>query len=163
MAQPAIAAPRAGCRAWQSRRNCSASPAQLGAWFACIGAVSVLIAAGFWWAGVPWVAPFAGLELLGVGVAFVCYARHAGDRESVGVNDGLVVVEVECGGVHERFECTRAALRMVPRRADAALVEFAAHGRTVALGRFVRPEHRTALAGELGRLVGWQGAQVSNH
>ena len=84
--------------AWHLRRNCSVTPRQLGALYASLCLVTVVISLWFWAIGAKMVLGFAGLELLLVGVAFLVYARHAVDGETVSLQDGSLIVERESGG-----------------------------------------------------------------
>jgi uncharacterized membrane protein len=139
--------------AWSLKRNCSVTPAQLGAVYAALCAVSAAIAGGFWWYGARLVAPFAGLELLGVGLAFLAYARHAADSERILLDGGRLVVEVESAGRRERIAFAGDRVRVEPQRGDGSLIELSAQGRSVAVGRHLRPELRAVLAAEIRRAL----------
>ncbi|WP_295857478.1 DUF2244 domain-containing protein [uncultured Xylophilus sp.] len=134
---------------WLLQRNCSVTPAQLGWLYASICVVSVGIAGFFWSLGAHLVAPFAGLELLAVGAAFLSYARHATDGERISLQDGRLVVERETAGRRERAEFRREWVRVEPKVGDGSLIQVSAQGRSVDVGRFVRPELRPALASEI--------------
>ena len=54
------------------------SPAGLAVAFAALAVITLAIGAGFAVIGAWFVLPFAGLEVLMLGVAFVTYARRAG-------------------------------------------------------------------------------------
>jgi uncharacterized membrane protein len=86
----------AGLR-WHLVRNCSITPRQLGALYGSLCFLSVVIGTGFWLQGAPLVAPFAVLELLVVGVAFLVYARHATDGERVRLDQGQLEVPAPMG------------------------------------------------------------------
>src|SRR5690606_31880073 len=62
---------------WFLRRNCSVTPTQLGWLYASLCAVTLAVAAAFWFRGAVLILPFAGVELAAVGIAFLAYARHA--------------------------------------------------------------------------------------
>ncbi len=78
---------------WLMKRNCSLSPRQVGWFYLSIFTVSLAIALFFAVQGSWLVLPFAGLDLLGLGIALLVYARHATDYERVSINDGVLVVE----------------------------------------------------------------------
>ena len=137
------------CVRWLLGRNCSLAPRQLLGFYASLCVVSLAIAALFWSRGAPLVLPFAGAELLAVGVAFVVYARHAADRESMVLRPGKLSVECRLGGRTEAAEFAAAWVRVEPRYGDRSLIEISGEGRHIAVGRFVRPELRRALADEL--------------
>ena len=99
--------------------------------------------------GATLVLPFAFLEMLMLGVAFFVYARHATDGERIVLEDGRLLVELECGGKLERSEFLRNWVRVEPGAYDKSLIELTGQGKTVRVGRFVRPELRPALAREI--------------
>ena len=134
---------------WFLKRNCSVTPAQLGWLYASICVVSLGIGTFFWLQGAKLIMPFAWLELAVVGVAFVVYARHATDGEKISLQDGRLVVELENAGRLERAEFQREWVRVEPKTGDHSLIEVSARGRSVEVGRYVRPELRPALAREI--------------
>ena len=134
---------------WVLRRNCSISPRQLGAFYFSLCALSLVIALGFAWQGAPVVLAFAGLELLLVGVALLVYARHACDGDTLTLAGQWLSVEQARG---PRTEHTRFRAQWVcvePSQADGSLIELSGEGRSVRVGRFVRPERRAELAREI--------------
>jgi uncharacterized membrane protein len=134
---------------WLLRRNCSVTPAQLLTLYASLCGVSVLIASYFWAHGARMVSLFAALELTAVGAAFLVYARHAVDRERIALSGAQLVVELEKGGRVERCEFDRSYVRVEPMADDRSLIELSGQGRTVQIGRFLRPEQRPLLAKEI--------------
>jgi len=134
---------------WFLKRNCSVTPSQLGWLYASLCVVSLGIGGAFWLQGATMVLPFAWLELLAVGLAFVLYARHATDGEKIVLQDGRLVVELENGGNYERAEFLPHQVRIEPQAGDRSLIEVSGQGRMVKVGRYVRPELRAALAREI--------------
>ena len=115
--------------------------------------VSLGIGLLFWMQGAGMVLAFAGLELLAVGLAFLVYARHASDGESISLEGSSLVVELETAGRKERAEFERHWVRIEPKAGDLSLIEVSARGRKMEIGRFVRPELRQVLAGEIRRAL----------
>jgi uncharacterized membrane protein len=111
--------------------------------------VSLLIGGVFWVQGATLVLPIAWLELTAVGVAFLVYARHASDGETIRLSDGQLVIEQENGGKLRRCAFRREWVRVEPGAADNSLIALSGQGRTVHIGRFVRPELRPVLAREI--------------
>lgn len=111
--------------------------------------VSMGIAIFFWMQGARMVMPFAWLELLAVGAAFVVYARHARDGEKIVLQGGQLVVELENGGRMRRAEFNRQWVRIEPKSGDGSLIEVSGQGQSVRVGRHLRPELRPALAREI--------------
>ena len=77
------------------------------------------------------------------------YARHATDGETIRLAGTQLVVELENGGKLQRSEFRRDWVRVEPGAADSSLIALSAQGRTVHVGRFVRPELRSVLAREI--------------
>lgn len=134
---------------WFLRRNCSVTPAQLGWSYLSLCVVSLGIGSMFWWQGARLIMPFVGLELVAVGFAFLVYARHAADGERISLEGARLVVEVENGGRLQRAEFNRQWVRVEPKIGDRSLIQVSAQGRSVEVGRYVRPELRPALASEI--------------
>jgi uncharacterized membrane protein len=134
---------------WFLKRNCSVTPVQLGWFYASLCAVSLGIALFFWFQGAVLVLPFAWVELAAVGLAFLAYARHASDGETISLRGRSLVVELESAGRRERAEFNRNWVRVEPSAADCSLIELSGQGRRVNVGRFVRPELRPQLAQEI--------------
>lgn len=131
---------------WRLKRHSWLSPAQLG-WFyvslclACLG-----IAALLWSQNASAVMTFA---LLAVGAAFVVYSRHAGDAEKIVLHGGQLVIELETAGRTQRAAFNREWVRIEPKDGDGSLIEVSGQGRSVRVGRHVRPELRPLLAREI--------------
>ena len=134
---------------WFLRRNCSVKPWQLIWLYVSLCAVSLGIGMFFWFLGATLVVPFAILELLAVGFAFVVYARHAADGEHISLRDGQLVVELESAGKLECAEFPREWVRVEPRAGNGSLIELSGRGKTIRVGRFIRPELRPLLANEI--------------
>lgn len=134
---------------WLLKRHCSLTPAQLGWFYLSLCLVSLSIAGFFWLQGADLVMPFAMMELLAVGAAFVLYSRHAGDAEKIVLQGGQLVIELETAGRTERAEFNREWVRVEPKDGDGSLIEVSGQGRSVRVGRHVRPELRPLLAREI--------------
>lgn len=134
---------------WLIKRNCSVTPAQLLRLYLSLCVVSLGIALWFWVQGARMILPFAWLELMAVGIAFLVYARHARDGEKIVLAGSRLVVEFEHGGRSERAEFARQWVRVEPRAGDGSLIEVSGQGRSVVVGRHLRPELRPALAREI--------------
>jgi len=134
---------------WRLARNCSVTPAQLGWLYLALCVVILAIASAFWMLGARLVMPFAWLEILAVGIAFVIYGRHAADGERISLQGSRLVVELETAGKLERAEFDRSRVRVEPKTGNRSLIMLSAQGRSVEVGRFVRPEQRPVLASEI--------------
>jgi uncharacterized membrane protein len=138
---------------WRLRRNCSVTPAQLGWLYLSLCALSLGIGVFFWLQGATLVLAFAGLELALVGLAFLAYARHATDGELISLQGASLVVECESAGRRERAEFARQWVRVEPKSGDHSLIELSGQGRSIEVGRFVRPELRQDLAREIRKAL----------
>ena len=134
---------------WEMKRNCSITPRELVVVYLSLCAVSLTIAAGFWWVGAPTVMAFAGLELLLLGAAMLVYARHATDCETITLAGRELAIEHRCGQGVERASFRAEWVRVEPASDDGSLVEVSGEGRHARVGRYVRPEWRAQLAQEL--------------
>lgn len=139
------------------RPNRSLSGRQLRLVFAgvatiCLGIASAFAALGLW----P-VLPFAGAEIIVVGVGFYLSARSGQESEVVSVAGARVAVEKNRRRLHERTEMQRAwaqirLLRPKIRWYPTQLV-IRSHGKAVELGGFLNDEERRQLAGKLERAI----------
>lgn len=134
---------------WFLPCNCAVTPAQLGWFYLSLCVVSLGIGSVFWFLGAVLILWFAGVELLAVGAAFLLYARHATDGERIYLQDERLVIELENAGKFERAEFRREWVRVEPRVGDGSLIEVSGQGRSINVGRFVRPELRPVLAKEI--------------
>jgi uncharacterized membrane protein len=131
-----------------------------------IGVAPLSVALGFALAGLWPVVPFAGLELLAVGLCFYHCARRAGECEIVTVREGEIVVEkgrkrAEVKWSFNRYWAAIALDDSAGSRHPSRLF-IRAHAGGVEIGRFLVEQERVALAGELRKLVG-RGTAASAH
>jgi uncharacterized membrane protein len=145
--------PADGSLRWELRRNCSVTPRQLLAAYLMLCTVSLSIAAAFWWLGAPYVLAFAAVEQVALMAALLAWARHAGDRETLTLSGGELVVEQRFGANTERTAFRAEWLSVEPAVAQGSMVELAGQGRRVRVGRHLRPELRAGLARELRRAL----------
>lgn len=121
----------------------------MGLLYVSLCVISLGIGAAFWLQGATMVLPFAWLELVAVGVAFLVYARHASDGERIFLAGPQLVVELENAGRLQRTEFRREWVRVEPCADDSSLIELSGNGRRINVGRFIRPELRPELAREI--------------
>ena len=76
------------------KRNCSISPFGLLWAYGLIAVVTIGIAAAFAALGAWVILPFAGIEVLTLGIAFALNGRHLGDYERIELDEGSLKVEV---------------------------------------------------------------------
>ncbi len=130
------------------KRNCSMSPAALAGVFAALALMVLAIGAGFALAGAWLVLPFAGLEVLLLGAAFVLYARRAADYERIELEAGRLEVEVAEGERTARysFNCGMDGARVFVEEGRVVLRDAKEE---LEIGRHLAAEARAELAAEL--------------
>jgi uncharacterized membrane protein len=118
----------------------------------CLGIASAFAALGMW----P-VLPFAGAEVIVVGIGFYLSARAGQETEVVSVGANKVAVEKGHRRVRERFELQRAwaQIRLLrPRiRWYPSRLVIRSHGKAVELGGFLNEDERRQLADKLQRAI----------
>ena len=129
---------------WQLARNGLAERERM--WQGTLLLAMVLL---FWMVGNRWDMPLDWLAAVAAGAVFVRYGRHAADGDRIWLQGSRLVVERETAGRLERAEFDRSRVRVEPKTADRSLIRLSAQGRSVDVGRFVRPELRQALASEI--------------
>jgi len=107
----------------------------------------------FWLQGATLVLAFAGLELALVGVAFFGLRQTCHRCELISLQGASLVVECESAGRRERAEFARQWVRVEPKSGDHSLIELSGQGRSIEVGRFVRPELRQDLAREIRKAL----------
>lgn len=128
------------------KRNCSISPAGLAGVFVALAAVVLAIGTAFALAGAWLILPFAGLEVLLLGVAYVLYARRAGDYERIELEGGRLTVEVAEAQTMSRYEMEARRARVV---VEEERVVLRGAKQELELGRHLDAERRVEFAAEL--------------
>jgi uncharacterized membrane protein len=134
---------------WRMARHTSFAPGRLLRIFAALCLFSLGIGVAFWGLGAPAVLPLAGAELLLLGTAFWVWSRHAGDAETLTLAERELRVEHRCGRQVERGAFRAEWVRVEPVHGEGSLLELTGQGQRMRVGRYIRPELRTALAREL--------------
>ena len=138
---------------WQIRRNCSITPHQMLGAYGLLCTVSLAVALSLWLTGAPMVLAFTGFELMLLGAAMLVFARHAGDGETLTLVGRALLVEQAVGPKVQRAAFNADWLTVEPAAGQNSLVELAGQGRTLRVGRFLRPELRADFARELRRAL----------
>jgi uncharacterized membrane protein len=140
-----------GARAlqWVLQRNCSITPRQLGAVYLSLCVLAATISAGFWWQGARLVTAFASVEIFLVGLALLAYARHASDRDVLTLAGRRLAVEQLRGTRLQRAHFNAEWITVEPAAGQGSLVALTERGQLICVGRFLRPEMRSAFAQEL--------------
>ncbi|MFM1987055.1 MAG: hypothetical protein RJA99_12 [Pseudomonadota bacterium] len=149
MQHPWIHVASAQQQEWLLKRNCSLAPRQLAAIFGALAAVSLSIAAVFATRGAWLVLPFACIEVLALGAAFVVYARHAADYERIVLCRDCLLVETCRGDRLRREQCAPAWTRVEYSGTRRELIGLVVAGRRIEVGRYVPESERRDLAAQL--------------
>lgn len=151
----ALEVTRAGLDSWRCelRPNRSQSWAETKRFFYVLAAVSGLIAGGFAWHGLWWVAPFSGLEVIALGVGLYCCSRATYRWQVILVGADRVVV-VRSGGRRDDFQRPWARTRWRADGSASGVLQVGSHGRFVDVGEFLAVAERRRLAQTLGRALG---------
>lgn len=137
-------------RHWTLKRNCSLTPRQSLALYALLCAASLGIAFVFLLQGVWMVFAFALVEMTAVGLAFLHYARHALDVETIALTDQCLLIERIDAGRREEIRLDPAWLRVLPPEPRTRkLIHLESHGAQVAIGAYVSEAVRGQVALEL--------------
>jgi len=135
-----------------ARRNNSLSSGSRRFVLGSLAAVVLAISFGFALNGAWLILPFAGLELLAVGLAFHCMAQHTGDYECMTVHDDQVVIERRERGSVSRSEFNRHWAQLIisePRGMKRGRLVLRSHGKEVEFGKFLTDEQLAATARRL--------------
>ena len=119
----------------------------------CLGIGIAFALHGYWT-----VLPFAGFEVIVLGIALYLCLLRSQIREVVTVNAETVVVEKGRRQPRERWECPRAWARVALEPSSIAWypmrLTIAFQGRRVEIGQFLSDEERSVLADELQQMIG---------
>ena len=149
-----------GAWVWMMRKNCSASPSQVLAFYGSVSALSLVFAVVFAMRGLWMVLPFSIIESAVLGVALLYYAKHALDRECVRLHRGRLVVEVVIAEKIMRYEFDAAHARLEWDR-EHDLVWLCSPSQRLRIGKHLTLGLRRRFAHELGALINQQRSTVA--
>jgi uncharacterized membrane protein len=148
--------PDSGCSVLVRPNRALTWPQVRAVYLGIVGTATV-IAIGFALQGFWPVLPFAGAEVLGLGVAFYVCALRGDFSEVVHVGTSTVAVEKGRRVPEQQWEFPRPWARvklLQPRvRWYPSRLLLGSHGRHVELGSFLNEEERRHLAGHLRRTI----------
>jgi uncharacterized membrane protein len=140
-----------------ARRNNSLSSAGRNLVVGSLAAISLVISLAFALQGAWMILPFAGLEVLLVFLAFRCIERHAGDFESLSIQDDRVLIVRRDRGEVSRHEFNRYWAQVVLQpghRGREVVLALRSHGRQVEFGRHLTEAQRCTMAGVIRAELG---------
>ncbi len=109
----------------------------------------MLVAVFFTLQGAWYVLGFAILEMLGLGLAFFQFARHATDREHIALIDNYLLVELIQAEHSRQFRLDPRWTCVEPPDAQHELITLESRGMRVEVGRFLMDRKRRDFAREL--------------
>jgi uncharacterized membrane protein len=123
---------------------------------AALALLSLAVGGFFWSQGATLVLPFAVIEVVALAVAVFVFAKHATDAERISLVGGALLVEREVGGKLDRVAFASEWVRIEAWEPRQSLVSLSGQGRSVSVGRHLRPDLRPLLAKEIRQaLRGW--------
>jgi len=128
------------------KRNCSISPSGLACVFFALAVVVLAIGTGFAMVGAWLILPFAGLEVVLLGGAFVLQARHATDYERIALERDRLKVEVAEGRRLARYELDASRVRV---EVEGSRVMVRGARESLELGRYLDDASRKVFGAEL--------------
>jgi uncharacterized membrane protein len=134
---------------WQMRRNCALTPKQLLQFYIALVCLSLIVATGFWLAGV-WMIPiFTGIELTAVTIGFLIYCRHALDCESIEVDGKRLIVKKFIGYKEKVYEFNTQWVKIEQPIEGAKTFYICQSDLRLEIGQFLRYEQQLALIAQV--------------
>jgi uncharacterized membrane protein len=141
-------------RRWQMRRNCALTPKQLLQFYIALVCLSLIVATGFFLAGI-WMIPiFTAIELSAVTIGFFVYCRHALDSETIEIDGKRLLVKKFIGYREALYEFNAQWARIEQPQEDAKTFYISQSDLRVELGQFIRPEQQLALIKQIRACLG---------
>ncbi len=139
------------------RPNCSLSWRDAVRFYLGMVLVSFSIAIAFALKGAWLILPFAGLEMLALGIALYVVARRAKDWQEISIEGDRVDVIARAAGQQQRQSFQRAWVRVIhehaPIKGHPSRLCLRSHGRSVEVGRCLTEDEKCFLAEQLNRAV----------
>lgn len=139
---------------WQMRRNCALTPKQLLRFYIALVCLSLIVAIGFFLAGV-WMIPiFTSLELMAVTLGFLIYCRHALDCESIEIEGKRLLIKKFIGYKETLYEFNAQWAKIEPPIEGSKVFHISQSSLRVELGQFLRVEQQLALITQVRAYLG---------
>ena len=122
-----------------------------------VSGVTISIAFSFFTQGLTLILPFAGLELLALGVVLYISAWRSNIKEVVNVNEEKIRIEIGRNVPKEIYELDKAWANIVLERSwnnwYPSRLLLRSHGRQLEIGKFLNEQERQCLAIELNKAI----------
>lgn len=139
------------------RPNCSLPWRDVVRFYLGMVVVSLGIAIAFALKGAWLILPFAGLEMLVLGIALYTVSRRASDWQEISISGDRISITGRNTGPEQAQTFQRAWARVVleaaPVRGHPSRLSIRSHGRSVEVGRCLNEEEKRHLAEQLQRAV----------
>ena len=139
---------------WQMRRNCALTPKQLFSFYIVLVCLSLIVATGFFVAGVWVISIFTALEISAVTIGFLIYCRHALDCETIEIEDKRLLVKKYIGHKETLYEFNTQWAKIEPPIQGSKIFKISQADLQVELGQFIRHEQQLALIAQLRACLG---------
>ena len=122
-----------------------------------ISGVTISIAFGFFTQGLTLILPFAGLELLALGVVLYISAWRSNIKEVVNVTEEKIRIEIGRNAPEKTYELDKAWAKVVLERSwnnwYPSRLLLRSHGRQFEIGKFLNEQERQCLGAELKKVI----------
>lgn len=122
-----------------------------------ISGVTISIAFGFFTQGLTLILPFAGLELLALGVVLYISAWRSNIKEVVNVAEEKIRIEIGRNGPEKTYELDKTWAKVVLERSwnnwYPSRLLLRSHGRQIEIGKFLNEQERQCLGAELKKVI----------
>jgi uncharacterized membrane protein len=139
------------------RPNCSLPWRDAVRFYLGMVVVTFGIAIAFALKGAWLILPFAGLEMLVLGIALYVVARRATNWQEISINGDRVNIVERDSGQEQTQSFQRAWVRVIhesaPIKGHPSRLSLRSHGRSVELGRCLNEDEKLYLAEQLSRAV----------
>ena len=119
--------------------------------------VTISIAFGFFTQGLTLILPFAGLELLALGVVLYISAWRSNIKEVVNVTEEKIRIEIGRNAPEKTYELDKAWAKVVLERSwnnwYPSRLLLRSHGRQFEIGKFLNEQERQCLEVELKKVI----------
>ena len=122
-----------------------------------ISGVTISIAFGFFTQGLTLILPFAGLELLALGVVLYISAWRSNIKEVVNVTEEKIRIEIGRNAPEKTYELDKTWAKVVLERSwnnwYPSRLLLRSHGRQIEIGKFLNEQERQCLGAELKKVI----------
>jgi len=122
-----------------------------------ISGATIGIAFGFFTQGLTLILPFAGLELLALGVILYISAWRSNIKEVVHVTEEKIRIEIGQNAPEKTYELDKAWAKVVLERSwnnwYPSRLLLRSHGRQLEIGKFLNEQERQCLEVELKKVI----------